>query len=125
MTKSELSTALAALSVEELSAHIAEAQSILDQKRDHARREFIEETRKKADALGISLKDILADGASVSPKGRKKKADTPEGRKVAVKYRDPENVENTWTGRGMTPRWLREKTEAGAKLEDFLVEPAA
>ena len=116
MTKSELSTALAALSVEELSAHIAEAQSILDQKRDHARREFIEETRKKADALGISLKDILADGASVSTKGRKKKADTPE---------DPENAENTWTGRGMTPRWLREKTEAGAKLEDFLVEPAA
>lgn len=119
--KPDLSTALNSLSVEELSAHIAEAQSILNQKRDHARREFIEETRKKADALGISLKDILADGASVSPKGRKKKADTQEGRKVAVKYRDPENAENTWTGRGMTPRWLKEKLDAGAKTDDFLI----
>ena len=31
-----------------------------------------------------------------------------KGRKgtVAVKYRDPKNPENTWTGRGRMPRWM-------------------
>lgn len=37
------------------------------------------------------------------------------------KYRDPEKPENTWTGRGKRPGWLREKLKDGAKLEDVLV----
>jgi DNA-binding protein H-NS len=40
---------------------------------------------------------------------------------VAVKYRDPHNAENTWTGRGRMPRWLAAATKGGkAKKEDFL-----
>jgi DNA-binding protein H-NS len=38
-----------------------------------------------------------------------------KGRKVAVKYRDTSG--NSWAGRGAQPVWLREKLEAGAKLE--------
>ncbi len=42
--------------------------------------------------------------------------------KVAVKYRDPQNPENTWTGRGRMPRWLAAATKGGkAKKEDFLI----
>jgi DNA-binding protein H-NS len=41
---------------------------------------------------------------------------------VAVKYRDPQNAENTWTGRGRMPRWLAAATKGGkVKKEDFLV----
>lgn len=41
---------------------------------------------------------------------------------VAVKYRDPQNPQNTWTGRGRMPRWLAAATKGGkAKKEDFLV----
>jgi DNA-binding protein H-NS len=46
-----------------------------------------------------------------------------KGRKggVAVKYRDPQNPENTWTGRGRMPRWMVAATKGGkAKKEDFL-----
>jgi DNA-binding protein H-NS len=40
---------------------------------------------------------------------------------VAVKYRDPHNPENTWTGRGRMPRWLAAATKGGkARKEDFL-----
>ena len=43
-------------------------------------------------------------------------------RKVAVKYRDPNNPANMWTGRGRMPRWLVAATKGGkAKKEDFLV----
>ncbi|WP_251044695.1 MULTISPECIES: H-NS histone family protein [unclassified Lysobacter] len=30
--------------------------------------------------------------------------------KVAAKYRDPENLRNTLSGRGRMPRWLAKKT---------------
>ena len=41
------------------------------------------------------------------------------GKKVPVKYRDGSG--NTWAGRGVQPRWLRERIKAGAKLEQFAV----
>jgi len=41
---------------------------------------------------------------------------------VAIKYRDPKNPENTWTGRGRMPRWLAAATKAGrASKDDFLI----
>lgn len=41
---------------------------------------------------------------------------------VKVKYRDPNNSANTWSGRGKRPTWLNEATANGAKLEDFEVK---
>src|SRR5436190_16230688 len=42
--------------------------------------------------------------------------------KVAVKYRDPSNSANTWTGRGRMPRWMTAATKGGkSKKEDFLI----
>jgi DNA-binding protein H-NS len=41
---------------------------------------------------------------------------------VAIKYSDPKNPENTWTGRGRPPRWLAAAMKGGrAKKEDFLI----
>lgn len=46
---------------------------------------------------------------------------SPSGRsKVAVKYKD--STGNTWTGRGLTPKWLKAAEKAGNKREDFLVK---
>jgi DNA-binding protein H-NS len=55
--------------------------------------------------------------------GRRGRRGALKGRKAAIKYRDKEG--NTWAGRGAQPVWLREKLKAGAKLEDFAVEPTA
>ena len=42
--------------------------------------------------------------------------------KVAVKYRDRKNPENTWTGRGRMPRWMAAATKGGkARKDDFLI----
>ena len=40
---------------------------------------------------------------------------------VKPKYRNPERPSETWSGRGKMARWLSEKLEAGAELEDFAV----
>ena len=62
-----------------------------------------------AKAQGFELDDVLG-------KGRKGKGS------VAIKYRDPENPANTWTGRGRMPRWMTAATKKrGVKKEDFLI----
>lgn len=41
------------------------------------------------------------------------------GKRVPIKYRD--DAGNTWTGRGLKPRWLTAALSEGKKLEDFQV----
>jgi DNA-binding protein H-NS len=43
------------------------------------------------------------------------------GGKVAPKYRNPGNTSETWSGRGLTPRWMAALIKAGKKKEDFLI----
>jgi DNA-binding protein H-NS len=63
-----------------------------------------------AKEAGFDLRELL-DGRGRGFRG-----------KVAVKYRDPNNTANTWTGRGRMPRWLTAATKGGkAKREDFLI----
>ena len=45
------------------------------------------------------------------------------GGKVAAKYRDPETGES-WSGRGLKPKWLVQALEDGKTLDDFLIDPA-
>jgi DNA-binding protein H-NS len=40
---------------------------------------------------------------------------------VAPKYRNPENSAETWSGRGLPPRWMTAQIKAGKKREDFLI----
>jgi DNA-binding protein H-NS len=38
-----------------------------------------------------------------------------------VKYRNPKDPSQTWSGRGRKPNWLTEAVKKGAKLESFAV----
>jgi DNA-binding protein H-NS len=44
---------------------------------------------------------------------------------VAPKYRNPDNLTETWSGRGRKPKWLEEKLSKEAPLEDFLITQRA
>ena len=64
-----------------------------------------------AAASGLSLDDVLGGGRGKGSRGT-----------VAVKYRNPEDTSQTWTGRGRKPNWLTEKlAKRGAKIEDYAV----
>jgi DNA-binding protein H-NS len=41
--------------------------------------------------------------------------------KVLPKYRNPQDHNETWAGRGKQPRWLRVQLRSGKKLDDFLI----
>ncbi len=81
----------------------------LDRRTKQERDEAIRKIRSIADEVGLSLDELVS-----SQKGKAKS-------KAQVKYRDPNNPENTWAGRGRKPRWLEQALEQGKKLEDFAV----
>ena len=61
---------------------------------------------------GLTIAEILSSGKSGSRKGSK----------VAVKYRNPKDASQTWTGRGRKPTWLVEALKKnGQKIESFAV----
>jgi len=72
--------------------------------------------KEMADSLGMDVADIMGIKKGAGARRRK------PARKAKIKYRNPQNPDETWTGRGMRPVWLREKLEQGAQLEDFKVE---
>jgi len=47
------------------------------------------------------------------------------GKKVAPKYRNPANPEQTWTGRGVSPTWVQELKTAGTLDSALIGQDAA
>jgi len=74
---------------------------------------------KKAEAQGAFLARFrkealdLGDVAGAAQKARKGPA---RGATAPVRYRDPQNPENTWSGRGKPRKWLQELIDAGNKV---------
>ena len=62
---------------------------------------------------GLTLADILNTKTSAASSKLK-------GVKVAVKYRNPKDVSQTWTGRGRKPNWLAAAIKKGQKIDSFL-----
>ena len=54
-----------------------------------------------------------AKSAKAGKEGAKTARRSTAGRKVAPKYRDSVNPQNTWTGRGRMPRWVADLEAKG------------
>lgn len=68
------------------------------------------EMRAIAKRHGVSMEEMVEMATANA---------TPSG--ALPKFRDPENPENTWTGRGRKPKWLIAAIEAGADISDFAI----
>lgn len=74
------------------------------------RQAAIDQIYKLAHQFDIPLKSLI------SVDGQKKNRKPPPN-----SYRDPNNPDNVWTGRGPRPAWLKNAIAHGGKLEDFAV----
>ncbi|MEN5001469.1 H-NS histone family protein [Luteimonas sp. TWI875] len=74
-----------------------------------------------AKAAGYTIEELFGASGKSAPAAKASKKSTA-GSKVSPKYRNPQNAEQTWSGRGLRPVWLRDAMSAGgAKLEDFAI----
>lgn len=87
----------------------------------------VQEIVGKMRAFGITVKDLQAAGSrakSGADTGRKRrtaagKAPKKAAGSVPAKFRGPNG--ETWSGRGITPRWLAALIAAGRAKEEFAI----
>lgn len=84
-----------------------------------------ESAEKLADVKAtVSEYGFTADQIFGGKSANRKLFDAPKSANPApVKYRGPNG--ETWTGRGLTPKWLAAQIESGASKDDFLIETVA
>jgi DNA-binding protein H-NS len=68
-----------------------------------------------AQSVGMPLKDLI------SASGRGGKSSGASTGSVAVRYRNPDNASQQWTGRGRQPKWVKEWVEGGKSLDKLRV----
>ena len=82
-------------------------------------------TRFTPDAVvekyGLTKDDLFKEVATISTKDKSVGKKSGSTGSVPVKYRDDKG--HSWSGRGLTPKWLEAEIEAGKKKEDFLITP--
>lgn len=99
-------------SLKDLLAQRAALEQQIAETQERERADAIAKVRALMTEFGLTVADLAA--------GRQAKRGTLGGSKVAAKYRNQQTGE-TWSGRGLQPKWLKAAIAAGSKLEDFTV----
>ena len=97
------------MSVVELTQMQARIERMKVEKQNAERVELLQKLATMAKQHGFDIRELVGK----SGKGKRSK--------VSIKYRDPKNPANTWTGRGRTPRWMTAAIKAGKARDDFLI----
>ena len=98
------------LSETELQAVIDKAEKALKDKQSKKRKEVIAQIKELAASVGVTVDIQDADKKSIK-----------KGKKVAAKYLNPDDASQTWTGRGVAPKWMQALLKAGRDKSEFLI----
>ena len=102
---------LSVLSIEELLKLEQDIKGERERRQHEERAALMQQAQDLAKRHGITLDELLRPS--------KKQRATP-----SPKYRNPDNPEETWTGRGKKPQWIQEKLESGVALETLQISKA-
>src|SRR5918999_2705108 len=84
------------------------------------KKKALERMRDIAAEYGLSLSEVInKEGRLDTKKPKSKNADQAS----LPKYINPDNPDQTWSGRGQKPKWLKEALAKGKTLEQLLIEP--
>ena len=100
------------LNLSELQVLRAHVDQEMEKRRAQVKKEGLAKIKSIAAEYGLSADELklLAGSKSAVKRGS-----------VAPRYRDPKNVENTWTGRGRKPKWVEAFLNDGGSLEQITI----
>ncbi|MDN6308739.1 H-NS histone family protein [Psychrobacter sp.] len=107
MTKSR-DIDLDTLDVDELRVITENAQRIIAKKQHQRLYDAYRQFEEIAEGCNTTIEEILKAGETLE-------------KKRSIKYRNTDNDEETWTGRGRKPTWLVEALASGRDIEEFAV----
>lgn len=96
---------------EELQAIIIEAQAQLENIQRSKNKAVIAQIKELAASINVTV-DIHEDGKKIGKRS---------GEIVPAKYRNPNDSNKTWTGRGMTPNWMKQLITDGHDKCEYLI----
>ncbi|MCK5888771.1 MAG: H-NS histone family protein [Methylococcales bacterium] len=98
------------LSDVELQNVIDNAEKALKERVVKKRKEVIAQIKDLADSIGMNV--VLTEDKSKMAK---------VGKKVPPKYQNPDDKSQTWTGRGVAPKWMQGLVNDGRDRDEFLI----
>ena len=96
-----------------LKAQIADLQKKAKALRSEERHAAILKIRELIQVFDLQSSELGFSGSARGQPARK--PHSAAGKKLPAKYKDADG--NSWTGRGIKPRWLRTALESGQSLE--------
>ena len=91
---------LSGLNIDQLAEFVGKAQAQMASCEKQRRKELRSELGRRVAAEGYNLNDIFPELGTGAVGGRQR-------RKMPVKFRNPQNPDETWTGIGRSPRWVQ------------------
>ena len=98
-------------SLKDLLAQRAALEQQIAETQERERSDAIGKVKSLMQEYGLTVADLTARAAKTS---------SAKSSKVAAKYRNQATGE-TWSGRGLQPKWLKAALASGKKLSDFAV----
>lgn len=108
------------LSIAELNALVDQAKARIEQVKKQQYSDLRRNLEAQAREAGFDIYDLFtARGGKAAATGG---GDAASKRAVAPKYRNPDDKNKTWTGRGKRPHWVRDALAKGADLESLAIK---
>lgn len=104
-------TDLNQLSETELQEVIEKAEKALKERLSTKRKEVIAQIRELAASINVTVE--LHDNDKLLDK---------KNSKVAARYRNPSDPLQTWSGRGLAPKWMQSLLASGREKSEFEIQ---
>ncbi|MGD0958383.1 MAG: H-NS histone family protein [Methylomonas sp.] len=104
-------TDLTQLSEAELQDVIEKAEKALKERQSTKRKEVIAQIKELAASAGLLVE--IHDADKISDR---------KNSKVAPRYRNPADPLQTWSGRGLAPKWMQALISSGRNKSDFEIK---
>ena len=102
---------LSGLKIDQLTDLVGKAQSEMASRERRRRKDLRSELERRVTAEGYKMGDIFPEFAN--------RAGGRQRRKMPVRFRNPQNPDQSWTGTGRSPKWVQ------AILAERAIEMAA
>jgi len=96
-----------AMPLDELKSLAKTIERELQRRSNKNKAEFLARVKELAKTMGCSIEDALRE--------------VPKERTVKIKYRNPKDMTQTWTGRGRKPQWVEAWLANGGSMDELLI----
>jgi DNA-binding protein H-NS len=99
---------LSKYNIDQLESLAKDVQIEIDHKREAQKQRVLEEMTRLAAEIGLTPEEVFGESKRKS-------------KRVKPKYQNPDNLKQTWSGRGKQPAWIQELLAKGKELPELLI----